>query len=147
MSGELSKQEESVGYLLWHVSLLRQKHVSHLLKPLELTPAQLVILSVLMRMDAPATQIQLAEQTRTDVAMNSQILKALEKRGLVHRTVDSHDARAKRVVISTEGRALVEAALPLLRASDRAFFNLSETEYTQLQGLLGKLYLIHQAQE
>lgn len=142
----IQKPEDSAGYLLWQLTLLRQKHINHILKPLELTHAQMLLMANLFYLSAQqewVTQVQLAEKTRTDVAMNSQILRGLERRELVKRSVHPQDARAKSVELTPAGRQLVEQAIPMIRASERSFFTLAleDEEYLQLKALLQKLYL------
>ena len=77
----------SLGFLLWHATLRWQRSIAAALKPLDLTHVQFVLLAVLwwyvtVRKERPS-QRQLAEQAGTDPMMTSQVVRALERKGLV----------------------------------------------------------------
>ncbi len=86
----------SPGFLLWHATLRWQRLIAAALRPLELTHVQFVLLAVLwwfteVRGERP-TQRALADQAGTDRMMTSQVLRALEGRGLLERP--QHPTRA-----------------------------------------------------
>jgi DNA-binding MarR family transcriptional regulator len=54
--------------------------------------------------------------------MTSQVLRALEQRGLVERPADPTDARARRVVVTSAGAALARRSLRRVEAADAEFF-------------------------
>lgn len=142
------RPEDTVGFLMWHITLLRQKHINQILKPLDLTHFQLLLLATLKRVARepgalPLTQVQLAEHTRTDLTMNSQVLRGLEKRGLVRRFPHPVDSRAKGVELTPAGEALIAQAVPLIKASDSKFFVFDADEEAQFKRLLTKIYHHH----
>ena len=108
--------DESPGFLLWTVSNAWQRRVRAALEPLGLTHVQFVLLASLAwlaRDGAVVTQVELARHAATDVMMTSQVLRALESRGLLERHPHPADARA---------RALAACAIPAVEAADAAFF-------------------------
>jgi DNA-binding MarR family transcriptional regulator len=68
------------------------------------------------------TQRRLAEHAATDPMMTSQVLRALEARGLVRRAAHPEDRRARAVAVTPRGRALANRAIGAVEACDDAFF-------------------------
>lgn len=56
--------------------------------------------------------------------ITSQVLRALEPRGLVQRTPHPADGRARALTVTPEGRALANRAVVAVEACDNAFFAL-----------------------
>jgi DNA-binding MarR family transcriptional regulator len=112
---------DSPGFLLWHLTLRWQREVAAALAPLGLTHVQFVLLACtwwLQGQGHEPHQRDLARQAGTDLAMTSQVLRALEARGLVERRTDARDLRAKRVVLTPAGTALTGSAIPAVEAVD-----------------------------
>ncbi|NUR71759.1 MAG: MarR family transcriptional regulator [Hamadaea sp.] len=127
MSGlatEFGSAEESPGLLLWQVTNRWQAAIRAALKPYGLTHVQFVLLAALtwLQDSGPVTQKALADLAATDPMMTSQVLRALESRGLVHRPPHPQDRRARAIAATDEGRALVNQAIVAVEACDRAFF-------------------------
>jgi DNA-binding MarR family transcriptional regulator len=88
---------DSPGFLLWHATLRWQRGVARALAPLDLTHAQFVLLACtwwLNEQGERPSQIALAGQAGTDIKMTSQVLRSLERKGLIEREVDPTDTRA-----------------------------------------------------
>jgi DNA-binding MarR family transcriptional regulator len=116
---------ESPGFLLWHATLRWQRGVATALAPLDLTHVQFVLLACtwwLNEQGEHPTQVRLAAQAGTDVKMTSQVLKALEKKGLVGREVDPIDTRARRLQATPRGKRLAPRAIAVVEAVDAEFF-------------------------
>jgi DNA-binding MarR family transcriptional regulator len=117
---------ESPGFLLWHTTLRWQRDVAAALAPLDLTHVQFVLLACTWwlnkRGDHP-TQVRLAAQAGTDIKMTSQVLKVLEKKGLVERAVDPADTRARRLRATQRGKRLAPRAVAVVEAVDAEFFS------------------------
>ena len=117
----------SLGFLLWHATLRWQRLIAAALKPLDLTHVQFVLLAVLwwftsVRRERPS-QRALAEQAGTDPMMTSQVLRALERKGLVVREPDPTDSRARRLNLTPGGRRLARKAIDVVEAVDDEFFS------------------------
>jgi len=117
---------ESPGFLLWRVTLRWQRVMVAALRPLGLTHVQFVLLASLWWLTAVAgehpTQRRLADHAGTDPMMTSQVLRALEASGLVTRSVDAADSRARLLDVTPRGAALAQAALAVVEAADADFF-------------------------
>lgn len=119
--------DESAGLLLWQVTNRWQAAQRAALKPYGLTHVQFVLLASLTYLQAaeapvPVTQRRLADHAATDPMMASQVLRALEARGLLTREPHPHDARARTLSVTPEGRSLANAAVEAAEACDAAFF-------------------------
>jgi DNA-binding MarR family transcriptional regulator len=127
---DFATPEDSPGFLLWRVTNAWQRATRAALEPYGLTHAQFVILAVLGWMNRtpdPVTQSQLASRAGTDVMMTSQIVRALEERGLIERRVNPSDTRARWLRATDTGLELVARAVKVVEANDAAFFAVLET--------------------
>ena len=85
------------------------------------------------------TQVKLAEHAKTDPMMTSQVIRALESKGLVERKKHPKDSRALLVGPTEEGRELARQAIPVVEQVDHDFFEKvenSEELITALQSLV-----------
>ena len=123
--------QDSPGFLLWRCTLRWQRAITATLRPLELTHVQFVLLAstwwLAEQSAGPSplpSQRQLAEHVGTDVMMTSQVVRVLERRGLLERTADdAGDGRIKRLAVTSTGRALAVRAIEVVEAADAAFFD------------------------
>jgi DNA-binding MarR family transcriptional regulator len=116
---------DSPGFLLWHATLRWQREIAQALAPLELTHVQFVLLACLWWLDSQGqapNQLTLARAAGTDVTMTSQVLRALERKGLLERRTDSRDSRAKTVHLDAAGARLARRAIDVVEEVDAAFF-------------------------
>jgi DNA-binding MarR family transcriptional regulator len=117
---------DSPGFLLWRVSLRWQRLMIATLRPMGLSHVQYVLLASLWWLAARAsdrpTQRQLAEFAATDPMMTSQVLRTLERRGLVVRSAHPTDSRARQLAVTQEGAALARQAIGAVEVADREFF-------------------------
>lgn len=116
---------DSPGFVLWHATLRWQAAMRDALAPHGLTHVQFVLLASLGWLartgDAP-TQRALADHAGADIAMTSQVVRALEAKGLIGRTRESGDARSWRLRLTPAGARTLEASLASVEAADRDFF-------------------------
>src|SRR5436190_23436234 len=100
--------EDSPGFLLWHVTLRWQRAVTATLKPLGLTHVQFVLLAStwwLNTHDEQPSQAALSAFASVDVKMASQVIRTLERKGLITRQIDTADTRARRLAVTEAGAA------------------------------------------
>jgi DNA-binding MarR family transcriptional regulator len=117
--------EQSPGLLLWHVTLRWQREIAVALAPLDLTHVQFVLLATAWWLNARGedpNQLGLARQAGTDVKMTSEVLRKLEAKGLIVRTVDAADTRARKLRVTSGGAELAVRAIASVEAVDAAFF-------------------------
>jgi DNA-binding MarR family transcriptional regulator len=115
----------SPGFLLWHATLRWQRGVARALQPLDLTHVQFVLLACtwwLNEQGLHPTQIALAAQAGTDVKMTSQVVRSLERKGLIEREVDADDTRARRLRATRRGARLAPRAIDVVERMDAEFF-------------------------
>jgi DNA-binding MarR family transcriptional regulator len=119
-----AEAEDSPGLLLWQVTNQWQAAQRAALRPFDLTHVQFVLLASLTWLDndGPVTQKQLAEHAATDPMMTSQVLRALESRGLVRRGEHPTDARARSLSVTRAGATLANRAIVAVEACDETFF-------------------------
>ncbi|MFD7909139.1 MarR family winged helix-turn-helix transcriptional regulator [Streptomyces sp. NPDC059752] len=116
---------ESPGFLLWHATLRWQRDIATALAPLDLTHVQFVLLACTWWLNTQGehpNQLAVARQAGTDVKMTSQVLRALERKGLVEREVDPADTRAKRLRVTDAGAELAPRAIAAVEQADAQFF-------------------------
>lgn len=89
------------------------------LRPVGLTNGQFSLLMSLNR-PLPPTIGAVAALLAMDRTTLTASLKPLERRGLVQVTVDDSDRRLRRLLLTSAGRALLDAALPLWRQEHAA---------------------------
>jgi DNA-binding MarR family transcriptional regulator len=115
----------SPGFLLWRATNRWQRHLRDALQSTGLTHVQFVLLAAardLAASGAPVTQTAVAARANTDLMMTSQVVRALERRGLLARSPHPADRRARIVAVTPEGARVAEEAGALARRADRDFF-------------------------
>ncbi len=130
---------DSPGFLLWQGANRWQRRLNAALRPLGLTHVQFVLLAVLAHQGGPATQVALARLCGIDPMTASVVLRGLERRGLVARTIHAEDSRAKAIVLNAAGGEALRRALPMVEKEDVAFFAALGTDVPAFTAALGRL--------
>ncbi|MCY4151185.1 MAG: MarR family transcriptional regulator [Aestuariivita sp.] len=125
--------------------LIRRLHQIHLglfaeeCKDDDVTPVQFGMLSVLasgVEMD----QLSLSTSVGVDRASGADVIKRLERRGLLQRNHSEIDRRARVICITPKGSEFVEKVRPkMARAQARLVAPLTEEEFAELERILKKL--------
>jgi DNA-binding MarR family transcriptional regulator len=138
---EFPHESHSPGLALWRATNAWQRTIRAALEPYGLTHVQFVLLAVLTAMDRaePVTQRDLAERAATDEMMTSQVLRALEGKGLVKRLAHPTDRRARTLAPTPAGIELVNRANAAVEAADRAYFAPLGNQLAQFTRNLGTL--------
>lgn len=134
--------DASTGFLLWQVHAIWQRQVTAALRPHELTQVQFALLASLlwlMQREQDVTQVRLARHAKLDVMMTSQVLRALQARGLLERREHPTDTRAKVLGLTEAGIAKAMAAIPVVEQVDAQFFNIVGEQKALLNGFLNAL--------
>jgi DNA-binding MarR family transcriptional regulator len=133
---------ESPGFLLWHATLRWQRNIAQALVPLGLTHVQFVLLACtwwLNQQGRHPSQVTLAEFAGTDVKMTSQVVRSLERKGLLERQIDPSDTRARRLRLTRRGARLAPRATAMVQQVDADFFgDIPATEAVSLLGTLAR---------
>lgn len=137
--------DSSPGLALWRVTNSWQRAIRAALAPFCLTHVQFVLLASLTWIDAaaPVTQRELAAYARTDPMMTSQVLRALETKGLITRAAHPDDARARALSPTADGAALANSANAAVEAADAAYFATLGTDAAKFLGHLQTLDRAH----
>jgi DNA-binding MarR family transcriptional regulator len=134
---------DSPGFLLWHATLRWQRGIAQALAPVGLTHVQFVLLACtwwLNEQGARPNQVELAAQAGTDIKMTSQVVRSLERKGLLEREIDSADTRARRVRVTKQGARLAPRAISIVEDVDARFFaDIPERETLRFLRRIAKL--------
>ncbi len=138
LATEVSSADDSTGLMLWRVTNAWQAAIRRALRPFGLTHVQFVLLASLTWLGESApTQQQLAEHANTDPMMTSQVLRALEAKGLVVRSPHPSDGRALVLRPTAAGVELANRAVVAVEDCDRGFFDCLGPERSAFTRLLG----------
>ncbi len=133
---------DSTGFLLWKVNNLWQREIRKRLKKYDLTHTQFVVLATLVWLSeqrAVVTQVDIANQIEIDKMLTSNVLRALEKKGLVNRSEHKVDTRAKTIEPTKKGVGILRKAVKDVEDFDDQFFgaiNSRNVFNNDLNGLL-----------
>jgi DNA-binding MarR family transcriptional regulator len=134
--------ERSPGFLLWHISTSWRSSIEGILKPMDLTHPQFVVLATLgwlTRNGDRVSQAAIGKMAGLDPNTTSQIIKGLEHKDLIKRE-QSSDGRAKNPLLTSKGNAVLANALPAVEAADARFFDcLTSKEMKGMIGIFQKL--------
>lgn len=115
-----------LGYALMQAANAWRAELAITLAPASVTPPQFFVLAALLhahgREHPGPTQKQLAGRTGIDVNTISQVLRGLERRGLVRRTPHPSDSRAIALSLTDAGLELARACTREARALNRRYF-------------------------
>ena len=131
--------DESLAESFWSIARQLRETSKRALTPWDVTPSQLRVLLTLgrhgtMRLSALSDHLHIAPRSTTEV------VDALESRGLVQRRPDPDDRRATLVALTEHGTSVLEA----IRAArgteaERIFDRLSPMDRAHLARILRKL--------
>jgi len=142
MQSRYEKPEKSPGFLLWHISTTWRSSIENVLKHFDLTHPQFVVIASLgwlTRNGDRVAQATVGTMAGLDPNTNSQIIRGLEKKGLIKRE-SSTDGRVKNPLLTAKGSQTLSKAFPAVETADHQFFNaLSQNEMKNLVGLFQKL--------
>jgi DNA-binding MarR family transcriptional regulator len=134
-----SAGDETLPDAFWSVARQLREASREALAPWDITPSQLRALRVLkhhgtMRLSKLSEHLHIAPRSTTEV------IDALESRGLARRKPDPGDRRATLVELTEDGASVLDAIQAARGAeAERVFGRLSETDRTHLARILRKL--------
>lgn len=130
--------DQQIGYLL---RLALQRHYSLFSEDMVegLTAPQYASMYKLFEVGA-CSQNQLGRLINIDVATINGIVRRLKAKGFLTSRGDPRDKRRHEIALSTEGKKVVEKALPIaMKISDKTLEPLSSSERETLRRLLKKI--------
>ena len=117
---------DSPGYLLGQVTTLWQRKHKKVLDPMNLTQTQFELLAALAwlsRQNDKVTQVDIANQSKSDRMMVSKVLRTLEEKKFISRKGHETDTRAKIIKLTDEGAKVLQKALTAIENADIDFFS------------------------
>ena len=131
--------DETLSEAFWSVARQLRHTSRETLVPWDITPSHLRALRVLMRHGVMRLS-ELSDHLHIAARSTTEVVDALETRGLLERRPDPDDRRATLVVLTEQGTNVLDA----IRAArgtetERAFGNLSQADRTHLARILRKL--------
>lgn len=122
------KKEESAGYLVNHLARLFGAALQARLKPLQMAPAQFMVLIELWR-EAGLSQRQLIDRLSVEQATMANTLNRMERDGLIERKPSPHDGRVQLVYPTVRALALeADAKAQAQAVNQAALAGLSDAE-------------------
>jgi len=102
-------QHPNVGYLVNRISRLGQRWLDARLRKLGVAAAAIPVLAIL-KAEVTSTQRELARRIGTEQPTMAQLLKRMERDGLILRTVNPEDARSADVSLTKRAISLLPTA-------------------------------------
>jgi DNA-binding MarR family transcriptional regulator len=134
-----SDGDETLSEAFWSVARQLRHTSQETLAPWDITPSHLRALRVLMRRGVMRLS-ELSDHLHIAARSTTEVVDALETRGLVERRPDPDDRRATLVALTEDGASVLDA-IRAARGTDteRAFGRLSQADRAHLARILGKL--------
>ena len=134
-----SDGDETLSEAFWSVARQLRHTSQETLAPWDITPSHLRALRVLMRRGVMRLS-ELSDHLHIAARSTTEVVDALETRGLVERRPDPDDRRATLVALTEHGASVLDA----IRAArgtetERAFGRLSQTDRAHLARILRRL--------
>jgi DNA-binding MarR family transcriptional regulator len=131
--------DETLSDAFWAVARQLRHTSQETLAPWDITPAQFRALRVLTRRGAMRLS-ELSDQLRIAARSTTEVIDALQGRGLAERQADPGDRRATIVALTEHGTSVL-AAITAARGTEaeRVFRRLSQTDRAHLARILRKL--------
>jgi DNA-binding MarR family transcriptional regulator len=140
LPSQLTGTDDTAGYLLWEVANAWHRRLRQALEEIGLTYVQTILLAGLAQLrrgaGPPITQASLARHSRVHEMVTSQVIRVLEKRGLIIRGAHPQDYRAWDLSLTPEGDELLEKVIPVVEQAAAAFFL---AVGGRLEGMIGVL--------
>lgn len=139
-SQSIEESNETLGLILWKISLAWQRTIKKTLDSYDLSHPQFIILQILLESHETQknkTQIDIARYSKLDKMTISKSLKKLGSLGLTTRHENEKDPRAKSVLLTEKGKKIIEVLEPTIKRIDKGFFNaLNDHKQSELKSLL-----------
>ena len=134
-----SDGDETLSEAFWSVARQLRHTSQETLAPWDITPSHLRALRVLMRRGVMRLS-ELSDHLNIAARSTTEVVDALETRGLVERRPDPDDRRATLVVLTEHGTSVLDAIRTARGTeAERAFGRLSQTDRAHLARILRKL--------
>jgi DNA-binding MarR family transcriptional regulator len=114
------------GYSLMHAAQTWRTEATAVLQPFELTVPQFLVVMALYRQARhdwpPLKQADVAVRLGMDANTTSQVVRGLERRGILARSLNPDDGRARALTLTASGLERAAAASAAVRAMNDRYF-------------------------
>jgi len=131
ISPDIGKILISPSFYMRQAQHSHEKKLRELLDVFDLTQTQLMLLAGLMVMTKTGeevTQMDLADLFKYDKMLVSKVLRTLEKKGLVVRKKHTVDNRAKSLVLTEKGFAMIDSLIKVVVKFDEEYFSVLDNK-------------------
>jgi len=136
----VTKAPPSLLYMVKQVELVVRSHLDELVRPSGITALQYTALTVLERHDG-LSAAQLARDSFVTAQSIADLVRSLEGRGLVRRERNPGNRRELLILLTEEGRDLLERyAGPVRELEERMVRDLTGRQAEQLRAALSKAW-------
>lgn len=139
-TASLGSPRHAIGFVLWRVTHRFERDLEQALRPLDLTHLQFTLLALAawtQKQGGIPTQAELARAGDISVMQVSNVLKALERKTLISRSIAEGNMTAKSVTLTAEGLARLRAAFPIaIEVQHRLFGDAGRPGGSLLTGLI-----------
>lgn len=123
-----------------HIATLIGHRIDRMLAAHDISRSELDILGALARAGRPLRASEVVSTTALSGASITKLSDALVRRGLLRRDRSARDGRVVLLVLTDEGRSLVDEVMPLRIAEEgRLLAELSDTDQARLVDLLRRV--------
>ena len=145
-TASLGSPRHAIGFVLWRVTHRYERDLEQALRPLDLTHLQFTLLALVawtQKQGGMPSQAELARAGDIHVMQVSNVLKALEAKALIVRSVAEGNSTAKSVTLTAEGMERLRAAFPIaIDVQHRLFGEAGRPGGSLLTGLID-LEVVH----
>jgi len=135
-----SSPQQFLGFMLGSAYRRISNRFARELKPYDITPEQWSVLFMIAGREG-TNQKEIGEAAAKDQPTTARIVELLQKKGFVTKSVSASDRRAFLLYATEQGKALIEATLPLEQKNIAAAVD--GLQPSQLEQLREILELIH----
>lgn len=124
LNTKFRRAEDSPGFMLWKASNLLQRMHNKCLGYLKITPTQFSLMTCLvyLRQEGPVSPSRIVKFTGMDKMVVSDLVKTLEKKGVIQRVDNPEDRRSFFVEPTRWGRKATNSAVRKVEVLDTKFF-------------------------
>lgn len=117
--------KDSIGFQFWKTSNLWRKKQQEALRAFDISHGQFVVIACTIILENKAGEIyqkDIASLSQTDEMTTSQIIKTLQKKGILLKERSLKDKRAFCIQSTKIGKDLLLKTLPIVEEVDESFF-------------------------
>jgi MarR family transcriptional regulator, organic hydroperoxide resistance regulator len=136
--------KDSIGFQFWKTSNLWRRKQQEALRAFDISHGQFIIIACTVNLENKGEEIyqkDIASLSQTDEMTTSQIINALQKKGILSKERSLKDKRAFRIQSTDIGKDLLIKTFPIVEEVDETFFkSLKKNRELFIQSLITMQY-------